>query len=119
MSRHTTTDPVTMHTSPGVVLGCADCHGGNATVFVALGAARNSAEYKHALDAAHVRPRHPEAWNYPSSAKPARTYGLLNTESPEFIRFLNPSDYRVARESCGACHLPTIAAAERSLMSTT
>src|SRR5581483_7442279 len=43
---------------------------------------------------------------------------LLNRESPEFIRFVNPSDYRVARESCGACHLPEIQAAERSLMST-
>jgi hypothetical protein len=119
MSCHTTTDSVTMHTSPGVILGCADCHGGNATVFVTPGAPRNSTEYRHALDAAHVHPHHPELWNYPSSAKPPRIYSLLNKESPEFIRFLNPSDYRVAREACGACHLTTIAAAERSLMSTT
>ena len=27
MSCHTTTDSLTMHTSPGVTLGCADCHG--------------------------------------------------------------------------------------------
>jgi hypothetical protein len=119
MSCHTTTDSVTMHTSPGVILGCADCHGGNAAVFVARGAPRNSTEYRQALDAAHVHPRNPELWNYPSGAKPPRTYALLNKESPEFVRFLNPSDYRVARESCGACHLTTIAAAERSLMSTT
>ncbi len=32
---------------------------------------------------------------------------------------MNPGDYRIARESCGACHLKTIQAAERSLMSTT
>ncbi len=32
---------------------------------------------------------------------------------------MNPGDYRVAREACGACHLPMIQAAERSLMSTT
>src|ERR1700753_1389956 len=38
MSCHTTTDSVTMHTSPGVTLGCADCHGGNPGVFVAKGA---------------------------------------------------------------------------------
>ena len=119
MSCHKTTDSLTMHTSPGVTLGCADCHGGNAAVFVAPGAAPNSAEYRHALDSAHVHPRFPEAWNYPSGAKPPRTYSLLNRESPEFVRFLNPSDYRVAREACGACHMTTIAAAERSVMSTT
>ena len=47
-----------------------------------------------------------------------RTYALLNRESPEFIRFVNPSDYRVVRESCGACHVSEIETAERSLMST-
>jgi hypothetical protein len=119
ISCHTTTDSLTMHTSPGVILGCTDCHGGNAAAFVSPGAQPGSAEYRRSLDAAHVQPRHPAAWNYPSSVKPPQTYTLLNEESPEFIRFLNPSDYRVAREACGACHLRTIAAAERSLMSTT
>jgi len=119
MSCHTTTDSLTMHTSPGVTLGCADCHGGNAGVFRAAVALPTSAEYRRALDAAHVHPRYPEEWNYPSSVKPPRTYTLLNRESPEFIRFLNPSDYRVAREACGACHLRIIVAAERSLMATT
>src|SRR6185436_20129314 len=47
-----------------------------------------------------------------------RSYTLLNRESPEFIRFINPADYRVAREACGACHLPIIQAAERSMMAT-
>jgi hypothetical protein len=119
VSCHTATDSLTMHSSPGVVLGCTDCHGGNAAAFVPPGAQPGSAEYRRALDAAHVQPRHPAAWNYPSSVKPPQTYTLLNQESPEFIRFLNPSDYRVAREACGACHLRTIAAAERSLMATT
>src|SRR5205085_9182411 len=41
-----------------------------------------------------------------------------NREAPEFLRFTNPSDYRVARDSCGACHIEVIEAAERSLMST-
>jgi hypothetical protein len=31
---------------------------------------------------------------------------------------MNPGDYRVAREACGACHLPIIEAAERSMMAT-
>src|SRR5438105_4206380 len=118
MSCHAQTDSLTMHTSPGVTLGCADCHGGNASVFVSQVFLPGSSEYRRALDAAHVQPRNLEAWNYPSSAKPPRTYTLLNKESPEFIRFMNPSDYRIAREACGACHLSVISAAERSLMST-
>src|SRR5689334_23672103 len=32
MSCHTATDRHTMHQNPGVVLGCADCHGGDAKV---------------------------------------------------------------------------------------
>jgi len=119
MSCHTTTDSLTMHTSPGVTLGCADCHGGNPAVVRSAVALPGSSEYRRALDGAHVQPRYPEEWNYPSSVKTPRTYTLLNRESPEFIRFLNPSDYRVAREACGACHLRIIAAAERSLMATT
>ena len=67
---------------------------------------------------AHVLPRDEKAWNWPSSATPERTYTLLNRESPEFIRFMNPGDLRVAREACGACHLAIIQATERSLMST-
>lgn len=74
-------------------------------------------EYQAALDQAHVQPLYPDAWHYPSSANPERTYTLLNKESPEFVRFVNPSDYRVARQACGACHLDIIKASERSLMS--
>ena len=66
---------------------------------------------------AHPQPTLPGAW-HDSSANPQRSYTLLNKESPEFIRFVNPSDYRVAREACGACHLEVIEATERSLMST-
>jgi hypothetical protein len=116
---HVKTDEPTMHVNPGVVLGCTDCHGGNARVARPQGSAPDDAAYRAALDRAHVQPRFPEAWRYPSSANPERSYTWLNKESPEFIRFLNPSDYRVAREACGACHLPIIQAAERSLMATT
>src|SRR5438874_12712686 len=66
ISCHTTTDSLTMHTSPGVILGCADCHGGNAAAFVPPSAQPGSAEYRRALAAAHVQPRPPVAWNYPS-----------------------------------------------------
>jgi hypothetical protein len=114
---HTATDLPTMHASPAVVLGCTDCHGGDAGVSNG-GLAPDSAGYATLRDRAHVLPRYPHSWRFPSSANPERSYTLLNRESPEFIRFVNPGDYRVARESCGACHLDQIRTAERSLMST-
>ncbi len=118
LSCHVKTDQASMHNSDGVLLGCADCHGGDATATKPAGAESSDAAYQGVLDQAHVQPRYPETWRYPSSANPEQTFTLLNHESPEFIRFINPSDYRVAREACGACHLPIIQAAERSLMST-
>lgn len=117
-SCHTETDRKTMHASEAVVLGCVDCHGGDASVFVPAGTAKTDEPYREAMERAHVQPRYPEAWHFPRSANPERSYTLLNKESPEFVRFVNPSDYRVARESCGACHLSIIQAAERSLMAT-
>ena len=69
-------------------LGCVDCHGGNPSIV----------DKHHA----HVRPRFPEAW--PTAANPERSYTLLNHESPEFIRFVNPGDLRIAHVSCGHCH---------------
>src|SRR5580693_5305769 len=53
MSCHTTTDSVSMHTSPGVILGCADCHGGNAAAALPPGTPTGSPEYRRVLDAAH------------------------------------------------------------------
>lgn len=117
-SCHTDTDSRSMHASPAVQLGCTDCHGGNAQIAAPAGAVPGTAAYLQAQESAHVLPRYPESWHYPSSANPERTYTLLNRESPEFIRFINPSDYRIAREACGACHLATIEAAVRSLHST-
>ena len=118
-SCHTETDNKTMHANPAVQLGCTDCHGGDAQVFLGAGiSSKADLRYKQAMEAAHVLPQYPDEWHYPSSANPKQTYALLNRESPEFVRFINPSDYRVAREACGACHLPTIEAAERSLMAT-
>ncbi len=115
-SCHTRTDRSSMHTSTAVKLGCTDCHGGDATVVVPNGSTRDSAIYLGAMNRAHVLPRYPDRW--PSSANPERTYTLLNKESPEFVRFVNPSDYRVAREACGACHLDIVEASVRSLHST-
>jgi hypothetical protein len=121
MSCHTTGDRHTMHANPGVVLGCADCHGGNASVFRAAGGAKDDFHRpadQAAMAQAHVLPRDTAFWKTPSSANPERSYTRLNKEHPAFIRFINPGDLRVARDACGSCHLPIIQAQERSLMST-
>src|ERR1700678_516233 len=117
-SCHTTTDAMTMHETPAVVLGCADCHGGDAHVTAPPGLKKTDAEYAAIRDRAHGLPRYPQAWNYPSSAKPKGSYTLLNRESPEFVRFVNPSDFRVARETCGSCHAETVEASLRSMHAT-
>jgi len=115
-SCHTQTDQPSMHETPAVKLGCVDCHGGNASVQGDPSKGFADPDYVKARNAAHVMPLFPDEWHYPSSANPARTYTLLNKESPEFVRFVNPGDYRIARESCGACHGQVIEAAERSIM---
>jgi hypothetical protein len=118
VSCHTDSDSKTMHSNPAVRLGCTDCHGGDAKVALANGAARGTPAYQSTFEKAHVLPRYPAAWSYPSSANPQQSYTLLNRESPEFIRFVNPSDFRVVRESCGACHMEIIQASARSLHAT-
>jgi hypothetical protein len=81
-------------------LGCVDCHGGNPE--------------SHVKQDAHVPARFPEAWC--SSANPVRSYTLLNHESPEFIRFVNPGDLRVAHISCGNCHANEVLQNRMSMM---
>ena len=76
------------HEKGTINLGCIDCHGGNAA--------------SSCKERAHVMPRSPGAWR--SSANPVRSYTLLNHESPEFVRFVNPGDLRIAHISCGTCH---------------
>ncbi|AJR26228.1 LVIVD [Sphingobium sp. YBL2] len=115
-SCHSKTDEPSMHATPAVMLGCTDCHGGNAAVRGDPALGFEDPVYVAARERAHVLPRYPKSWHYPSSANPQRTYTLLNREAPEFVRFVNPSDYRVARDACGSCHMQVIEAAERSLM---
>lgn len=119
MSCHSSTDRHTMHANPGVIIGCTDCHGGNAAVAVNKHVSEGdhkAAEYREAMEKAHVLPRDEKLWS--SSANPQVSYARLNKEHPAFIRFINPGDLRVARQACGSCHLPIIQAQERSLMST-
>jgi hypothetical protein len=90
-----------MHKASHVVLGCTDCHGGNPTRGLAK-------------EQAHVPPRHPEFWK--TSANPPNSNAWLNHESPEFIRFMNPGDLRVAKQACGLCHGEIVRNVKHSMM---
>ena len=91
------------HAKPETVrLGCVDCHGGDPTAFD--------------QERAHIWPRFPEAWR--GAGNPVRSYTLLNRESPEFIRFANPGDLRIAHLSCGTsgCHQNEVLQVRKSMM---
>jgi hypothetical protein len=92
-----------MHQASHVVLGCTDCHGGNP--------ARNLKK-----EQAHIQPLHKEFWK--TSANPPNSNAWLNHESPEFIRFMNPGDLRVAKQACGLCHDDIINRVDHSMMNT-
>ncbi|MFP6815416.1 MAG: hypothetical protein VB949_07090 [Pseudomonadales bacterium] len=118
-SCHTKTDNKTMHESSAIRLGCTDCHGGNADIFADAGhGGGHDGHGDPIMERAHVLPLYPGDWHYPHSANPEHSYTLLNRESSEFIRFMNPSDYRVAEQACGACHQEIIEASIRSLHTT-
>ena len=90
-----------MHQASHVVLGCTDCHGGNP----ARGLTKEQA---------HILPRNKEFWK--TSANPPNSNVWLNHESPEFIRFMNPGDLRVAKQACGLCHDEIIRKVDHSMM---
>src|SRR5579859_7419188 len=119
VSCHTSTDEPTMHPTKTVFLGCIDCHGGNSSISVTAGMAPNSAEYNAAKEKAHVQPRDPSFKD--RSALPERTYTKWLEESPEFIKFVNPGDLRVASETCGSagCHAKEVRASSTSMMTHT
>ena len=93
-------DVGSMHPPNTVSIGCTDCHGGNANDFSKKGA--------------HIQPRYPEMWS--TSANPVRSYALLNHESPEFVRFANPGDLRIAHIACGQCHANEVLQLRKSIM---
>ena len=147
VSCHTASDSKTMHSTPAVVLGCTDCHGGDARVFNpaqgeeqphrhAIGSinplektkfeehhyphadAPWSPDYLDAMSSAHVLPRYPDRWYWPASRNPEHSMAHLNAEDPAFIRFINPGDLRAADAACGACHQPIVNANKTSLHAT-
>src|SRR5262245_14282138 len=81
-------------------LTCVDCHGGNGTATT--------------KDEAHPRPAFPDVWK--SSANPHATYTLLNHERHEWIRFVNPSDLRVAAVVCARCHEAIVRSVQKGSM---
>ncbi|MEY2495283.1 MAG: hypothetical protein QOJ45_1775 [Verrucomicrobiota bacterium] len=90
-----------MHQASHVVLGCTDCHGGNP----ARGLKKEQA---------HILPTNKEFWK--TSANPPNSNVWLNHESPEFIRFINPGDLRVAKQACGLCHDEIVRNVDHSMM---
>lgn len=82
--------------------------------------------YLGAMTRAHIAPRNPQAWyggtdladgrpfgahpeshakgSLHGSRTPENTAALLTMESPEFVRFVNPGDLRIAHLACGECH---------------
>ena len=115
---HGNTEPMHQYNSKGDVfeklengrdalgLSCTSCHGGNPVAAT--------------QETAHVKPRFPEEWNCKngkcSSANPERTNTLLAKESQEFVRFINPGDFRVAAQSCNECHAQDLHTNRRSMM---
>jgi hypothetical protein len=74
-------------------LTCVQCHGGNGLASV--------------KEQAHTaRPNYSELWK--NSGNPHESYTLLNKENWHWIRFVNPSDSRVAPVTCGECHAPIV-----------
>lgn len=107
-----------MHVDEKIKLGCTDCHGGNAGFSIEKGMEPKSKKYLATKKKSHVQPKYPDKW--PTSANPIRSYTLLNKESREFIRFMNPGDLRVAETTCGGsfCHQQYVANVPRSMMAT-
>jgi len=91
-----------MHKTTAIKLGCTDCHGGDAAATT--------------VKEGHVKPRDVNKWK--TAANPVNSFTLINKESPEFIKFVNPGDLRVADETCGPCHGEQVLKVKKSLMTT-
>jgi hypothetical protein len=104
VSCHTATDEPTMHPSKGVHLGCTDCHGGNNSVVASPAISPTSPDYQAAKQKAHVQPN--DSFFKNQTRVPERAYTHWLKESAEYVKFVNPGDFRVASETCGTggCH---------------
>ena len=111
VSCHTRSDRKTMHANEAVVLGCTDCHGGDATASAPPGETYSaddgnkrgwSAGYFEAMEKAHVLPRYPDSWK-PSANPEAQLHRLLNGGAG--VRPLRQSR-RLPRRARGLRRLP-------------
>ncbi|MCS7033635.1 MAG: cytochrome c family protein, partial [Phycisphaerae bacterium] len=113
-------DPITMHASAGTV-SCVDCHGGNWQVAVPAGISPSDPSFERLKNQAHVLPNPKTAalWMTGarlSSANPEIPGALTLSESPDYIRFVNPGDLHAAKVACYNCHASITANTERSMM---
>ena len=100
---------------PKIVLLCTNCHGGDATT--------------KDQDRAHVPPAPQFIADLVGAGRTIKTLavGDLDRIDPAYLRFINPGDYRVAKQSCGSsspvvdgagCHQSLVYSAARSTMAT-
>ncbi|MES2390166.1 MAG: multiheme c-type cytochrome [Acidobacteriota bacterium] len=109
---HTGLEHPNMHIAATVMLGCTDCHSGDASITNTAAAA--SPEYEAAERKAHIQPRLKE--NAAHGGHPVRAYTHWIEESPEFVRFANPGDLRIAATTCGVCHAAEVRNVKSSMM---
>jgi LVIVD repeat len=98
-----------MHYKATVKLGCVDCHGGDCNKeYPPPGSTRYCPAAPPSAN--------PEVWA--TSANPVRGWTVLNHENPDFLRFINPGDFRVAHVSCGTtnCHPKEVMQNHKSMM---
>jgi len=88
---------------PSEALGCVDCHGG--------------VEDGVTKEAAHVPL--PEGVSSPFEVR-GQSGVELDAVDPAYLRWVNPTDYRVAEQSCGGsdCHQAIVESAPSSIMTT-
>jgi hypothetical protein len=101
-----------------VGLTCTGCHGGNP---VPQKNSDTPVEIERVKQQAHVKSLFPDEWRRNgknTGANPERSNTLLNRESREFVRFINPGDLRVAATTCGSseCHAVESKNVPRSMM---
>lgn len=105
---------------PAYPLSCVDCHGGNPRICDGeVRGGQCSTGWVYDQDRAHVSPGDspPYIRNLPAAA--------LDKVDPDYLRFINPGDYRVAPKTCGggdfegSCHAEAVEVTLRSTMAHT
>ncbi len=97
---------------PGIDPGaCVTCHGGDGT-------STDQALAHVAPPADYFEIRGSELPAAPEGYIKDMTPDMLDRIDPDYVRFINPGDIRVAGEVCGDCHPEQVAGVRRSVMTT-